>query len=201
MFSSSSGVFGGLSSLAGRSHEHLQMRQSFAPREKSVLSRAGNIVRIRFDKLDSSRTTLHVEHPKAADIGTAMLVAQSTRHGNLVAMLFEELKMRRFSGPSHLNHIGTLFEDHNVTHALLGLSGSFQTRLEALGLSFNNRQQTRILQCGNTVPDSREIGLIRSERHERSETRLANEHDGVPALLARANQELAASSKEKQLTS
>src|ERR1043166_8775167 len=191
MFSSSSGVFGGLSSLAGRSHEHLQMRQSFAPREKSVLSRAGNIVRIRFDKLDSSRTALHVEHPKATDIGTAMLVA----------MLFEELEMRRFSSPSHLNHIGTLFEDHDVTHALLGLSGSFQTRLEALGLSFNNRHQTRILQWGNTGPHPREIGLIRSERHERSETRLANEHDGVPALLARANQELAASSKEKQLTS
>lgn len=37
------------------------MRQGFAPRQKSVVPRTGNVVWIGFDKLDSSRTGLHID--------------------------------------------------------------------------------------------------------------------------------------------
>src|SRR5262245_6369707 len=73
--------------------------------------------------------------------------------------------------------------------------------LELLGLLSDKRKQPRILQRGQAMPDTRKVVLVCSERQERFDAGLAYEHDSVPALLTRTDQELTPPAEKEHLAS
>jgi hypothetical protein len=79
----------------------------------------GLVVRVQLDQLNGTLTRFNFEHPKAADVGTAMLLPQPSRHANLLAMLCQKGQVCGLVSRSHRHHLWAFFEYGDKTHGFL----------------------------------------------------------------------------------
>src|SRR5690349_11446826 len=92
------------------------VRQRLAPREQAIGTRMRDEVRIALDQRDCALAARNLEHPQAADVRTAVRVAQAAGHRDLVAMRFQEREMRGLVRGAHRGHLRRVFEDDDESH-------------------------------------------------------------------------------------